>query len=65
MKECELLQSCGFFKRYSTMEDPIRRRVIRQFCKGPMMEQCARKRYHRDHGEPPPDEMMPSGRFDR
>ncbi|MDA8084032.1 MAG: hypothetical protein M0024_10285 [Nitrospiraceae bacterium] len=59
--ECELLNSCGFFKKYSETKDLACRSFIRNYCKGQKMTECKRKEYRKTHGKPPVDDMMPSG----
>jgi len=60
-RSCELLASCGYFEKYQYSKETLCKDWIRQFCQGPKMDQCKRKRYRQEHGEPPPVEMMPSG----
>ena len=59
--ECELLATCGFFKKYRATKNLACQGLIQQYCKGPMMNQCKRKQYRKQHGSPPPDDMMPAG----
>jgi hypothetical protein len=59
--ECELLETCGFFKKYNDSLDLACRGFIKSYCKGDKMDDCARKIYRNTHGEPPHDDMMPSG----
>ena len=61
MANCELLDSCGFFKKYQATHDLACKAYIQQYCKGPKMDQCKRKEYRDQHGKPPPDDMMPTG----
>jgi len=59
---CELLERCGFFKKYGETKDLACRGFINQFCKGDKMNQCKRKEYSKKHGESPSEDMMPNGR---
>lgn len=59
--ECELLDKCGFFKKYESSLDLACRGFIKSYCKGGKMDECVRKKYRTDHGTPPHDDMMPSG----
>ncbi|WP_456325515.1 methyl-accepting chemotaxis protein [Desulfonauticus submarinus] len=61
--ECELLPKCGFFKKYAGSKDSLIKGFINSYCKGPYMEECKRKQYRQEHGEPPSDDMMPNGKF--
>ncbi|MBN1555798.1 MAG: hypothetical protein JXA11_13725 [Phycisphaerae bacterium] len=60
-QECELLGSCGFFKKFGSTKELACKGFISQYCKGPMQGQCKRKEYRRKNGTPPADNMMPSG----
>ena len=62
-EHCELLDKCGFFRGFQNIDDLACRGFIRRYCKGPEMNTCKRKEYRRQHGAPPPDEMMPSGQM--
>ena len=61
--ECELLKTCGFFKKYQSVKDLACKGFIKLYCKGPRMDECKRKQYRTEHGEPPPDDMLPSGQI--
>ena len=37
------------------------RGFIKSYCKGAKMDECARKKYRRENGQPPGDDMLPSG----
>ncbi len=59
--ECELLETCGFFKKYEASLDLACRGFIKSYCKAEKMDECARKLYRKGHGQPLRDDMMPSG----
>lgn len=61
--ECELLEKCGFFKKYATAKELACKGFILQYCKGPKMDRCKRKEYRLKHGVPPSDDMLPSGQM--
>ena len=63
MADCELLDKCGFFKRYSDSLHLACRSFIKNYCCGPMMHECKRKAFRLEHGMAPPDDMMPSGQM--
>jgi hypothetical protein len=65
IKECNWISTCGFYQKYKDGRDPVLLGFLRKYCKGPSSDDCARKKYHHEHGHAPPDEMMPSGRFFR
>jgi hypothetical protein len=60
-EECSLLKNCGFFKKFGRLKDLACRGFIRQYCKGPRMDECKRKQFRAEHGYPPDDDLMPSG----
>ena len=59
--KCELLEKCGFFKKYKETKDLACRGFIRMYCTGEHMNNCKRKEYRMKHGAAPPDDMMPNG----
>jgi len=59
--KCELLEKCGFFKKYKETKDLACRGFIQMYCEGPKMNECKRKEYRKEHGAPPSDDMMPGG----
>ncbi len=61
VKECELLEACGFFRRYRNELVPVCRRAIELYCRGSMQSGCARKAYRTRTWLMPQDSMMPSG----
>ena len=61
MADCELLDKCGFFKKFAPSHDAACRGLVSQYCKGPKKDQCKRKEYRMAHGQPPPDDMLPGG----
>jgi hypothetical protein len=63
IQECELLEKCGFFKKFQTTKDLACKGFMIQFCRGPKMSDCVRKRYRQEHGTPPSDDMMPNGKM--
>ncbi len=63
MTECELLANCGFYKKYQGTLDLACRGFIKTYCRGAQMDECVRKQYRMEHGQPPEDDMMPSGQI--
>jgi hypothetical protein len=59
--KCELLEKCGFFKKYQNTIDLACRGFIKRYCNGNMMNECKRMEYRNQHGVPPSEDMMPSG----
>ena len=61
--ECDLLEMCGFFKKYEKTDELACKGFIRQYCKGDKMKECKRKEHRRTTGTPPPDDMLPNGKM--
>ena len=61
--ECELLQTCGFFRKYQDSLDLACRGFIKTYCKGSKLDECERKIFRKKNGGPPDDDMMPSGQM--
>lgn len=62
-QECELLNKCGFFKKYQNSRELACKGFILQYCKGPKMSECKRMEYRTKNGVPPADDMMPNGQM--
>lgn len=60
-EQCELLEICGYFIKYQDSKEAACKGFIQKYCKGPYQNKCKRKEYRILHGEPPIDDMMPSG----
>lgn len=63
MASCELLEKCGFFKKYQESQNMACRSFIRSYCNGPQKNECERKKFREKNGVPPDDDMMPSGQM--
>jgi hypothetical protein len=59
--ECQYLLTCGFFKKHSISESVVCQGLIDKYCKGTEMKACKRREYQITYGNPPDDDMMPSG----
>ena len=59
--KCELLETCGFFKKHQATKNSACKGFIRIYCEGEKMDECVRKQYRKEHGKPPDDDMMPNG----
>jgi hypothetical protein len=59
--ECQLLETCGFFKKYGKTWHLACQELILRYCKGSDTKNCRRLEYRNAYGNPPEDEMMPSG----
>jgi hypothetical protein len=58
---CDSLERCGFFKKYQGSIHSACRTMIKMYCQGSKMDLCKRKAFRKATGQPPPDDMMPSG----
>jgi len=63
MKECYLLEKCGFFNKYNCRGIINCQEFIDTYCRGDKMEACRRLQYHNRYGVAPSDEMMPTGKM--
>lgn len=63
MADCELLNRCGFFRKYQDTLDLACRGFMNMYCRGPKMKDCLRMRYRAEHGAPPEDDMLPTGQM--
>jgi hypothetical protein len=63
MGECPDLQKCGFMRKYEKIMELSVQGFIRLYCKGNMQAECKRKEYKNKNGQPPSDDMMPSGQM--
>jgi hypothetical protein len=63
MTECELLETCGFFKKHQKSLEMECRGFLKTYCHGPGMNECKRKVFRRENGHPPHDDMLPSGQM--
>ena len=63
MSECELLDKCGFFNKYKETKELACKGFIAKYCTGSDMNKCKRKIYRKEHGQAPPNDMMPSGQM--
>ncbi len=61
-KECELLETCGFFKKYNEISEVACKMLISMYCRGSKQNECKRKEYRMSTGNPPAATMMPNGK---
>jgi hypothetical protein len=63
-QQCELLAKCGFFANYKGNTDVVREGWIRMYCESAEKSaRCERKKIRRETGQPPPDNMAPTGKM--
>jgi len=63
MADCELLDRCGFFRKYEASLHLACRGFVKSYCRGPLMVECKRKDYRKAHNTAPPDDMLPTGQM--
>jgi hypothetical protein len=61
MKECYLLEKCGFFNKYNCAGGIDCQEFIAKYCKGELMQSCKRLQYRNRYGVAPSDDMLPTG----
>lgn len=61
MPDCELLETCPFFKKYAKTHTDVCLLMIADYCRGDKQSQCKRKLHQMKHNEPPPENMLPGG----
>lgn len=59
--ECEMLDRCGFFRKYLSTDSLGCNWFLQQYCRGSRINECRRKQYFDKYGGPPSDDMMPTG----
>lgn len=61
---CELLEKCGFFLNFKKNSEVVKKGWIRSFCESKeKSERCERKKVRRKTGQPPADNMAPTGKM--
>lgn len=60
---CELIDRCGFFRKYKSTQDLACQGFLSVYCRGERQTQCARLKYRKEHGASPDDDMLPSGQM--
>lgn len=63
-ESCDLLEKCGFFNSFKGNSEVVKAGWIRMFCQSrDKSEKCRRKALRRETGQPPADNMAPTGDF--
>jgi len=61
---CELLEKCRFFQNYQGNNEVVKEGWIRLFCESlEKSEKCERKKIRQQTGQPPVDNMAPTGKI--
>jgi hypothetical protein len=61
MLECELLETCGLFRKYQATDGLACEWFIGHYCVEPGITDCKRRRHYLLHGTSPSDDMLPTG----
>lgn len=60
--KCELIETCGFFLNFRSHTEVVKQLTIDLYCNDlELSELCERKKIRKQTGEPPPDNMSPTG----
>jgi hypothetical protein len=63
-KKCQFITQCGFFLNFSTNVETIREAWTKLYCDDlEVSELCERKKIRLRTGDPPADNMAPTGKF--
>ena len=61
-EKCVLLDTCGFFLNFQGNSEVVKQGWIRNYCESrEKSERCERKKIRKETGQPPPDNMAPTG----
>lgn len=61
-EKCEFIEKCGFFINYQGNTEVVKAGWIKLFCENSeWSERCERKKFRKQTGKPPADNMSPTG----
>jgi hypothetical protein len=61
---CEYLDKCGFFLNYRGNTEVIKQGWVRMYCESlEKSKQCERRKIREQTGQPPADNMSPTGKL--
>ena len=61
MTQCGDHENCGFFEKHGGEGNVIFPMLISVYCRGPLRDECARKRFLEENGSFPSDDIGPTG----
>ena len=61
MSDCVNLSYCGFIRKYEAHKAELVRECVDVYCKGSRQDDCIRKKYKKENGILPIDDMLPNG----
>lgn len=59
--KCDFFKGCAFFNKYKERLGAAYDGFVTMYCDGLKMEDCKRRQYRLEKGEPPVDDMLPNG----
>jgi hypothetical protein len=63
-EQCEFLEKCGFFQNYRGSTETIKAGWVKMFCESKEKSaECERKKVRQQTGQPPADNMCPTGKL--
>lgn len=63
-EKCEFLETCRFLINFRTHPDVVRQLTVDLYCNDlELSELCERKKIRKQTGEPPADNMTPTGKL--
>lgn len=63
-EQCEYLGACGFFQNYSGSTETIKQGWVGMYCEDrEKAQQCERRKIREETGQPPADNMCPTGKL--
>ncbi len=61
MAGCEQRENCPFYKKMNATQIHLHRVYVEDYCRGAFARDCLRRVHQEIYGEPPCDELAPSG----
>ncbi len=63
MKQCEIIETCGFINKYKERNALACQGFIRMYCQGGKHSLCVRRRFLEQSGKYPCDDLLPNGKY--
>lgn len=63
MSFCSNLSTCGFIKKYGETKALELKGYLRKYCNGEKQDKCERKRFKKNYGITPSENMTPIGMY--
>jgi hypothetical protein len=63
-EKCELLEKCGFFRSFKANTEVTKNGWVHMYCESKLKsDNCKRKQFRKENGQPPVDNMAPTGKM--